>query len=113
MYLHGGSLRGDTLDKPRQMGLPHELEKQPDFPFVVVSPQCPKGEIRTDSQRLMAILDEVVKPYRIDTSRIYLSEHSMGGRGTLYLAYKHPERFAAIGVADTLRTVRRSGKSAT
>jgi predicted peptidase len=45
---------------------------------------------------LIGILDEVSAKYSVDASRIYLTGHSMGGRGVWYLAYKHPERFAAI-----------------
>src|SRR5205823_5265467 len=41
LYLHGGSLRGDNVEQLRTLGLPHKLESEPDFPFVVVSPQCP------------------------------------------------------------------------
>jgi predicted peptidase len=96
MYLHGGSLRGDDVEKLRTLGLPQLLERDKSFPFVVVSPLCPAGEIWTDTGMLIGILDEVVSKYKIDDERIYLTGHSMGGRGTWYLAYKHPERFAAI-----------------
>jgi predicted peptidase len=34
--------------------------------------------------------------YAVDPSRVYLTGHSMGGFGTWYLAYQHPEKFAAI-----------------
>lgn len=96
MYLHGGSLRGDDVEKVRALGLPQLLEKDKSFPFIVVSPLCPAGEIWTDTDMLIGILDEVVAQYSVDPSRIYLTGHSMGGRGVWYLAYKHPERFAAI-----------------
>jgi predicted peptidase len=45
---------------------------------------------------LIALLDEIEKHYSVDLSRVYLTGHSMGGFGTWYLAYQHPERFAAI-----------------
>lgn len=45
---------------------------------------------------LVGILDEVTSRYSVDVAKIYLTGHSMGGRGTWYLASKHPERFAAI-----------------
>ncbi|MGA9993917.1 MAG: alpha/beta fold hydrolase [Pyrinomonadaceae bacterium] len=96
MYLHGGSRRGNDIEKVREYGLPALVEKDRSFPFIVVSPQCPEGEIWTDTETLIAILDEVSKHYAVDVSRVYLTGHSMGGRGTWYLAYKHPERFAAI-----------------
>ena len=96
MYLHGGSRRGNDIEKVREYGLPALVEKDRRFPFIVVSPQCPEGEIWTDTETLIAILDEVAQHYAVDASRVYLTGHSMGGRGTWYLAYKHPERFAAI-----------------
>jgi len=62
----------------------------------VVSPQCPNGEFWTDTEALIALLDQIEKDYAVDLSRVYLTGHSMGGFGTWYLAYQHPERFAAI-----------------
>jgi predicted peptidase len=96
MYLHGGSLRGDSVEKVRTLGLPQMVEQDKSFPFIVVSPLCPAGEIWTDTDLLIGILDEVLTKYSVDRSRVYLTGHSMGGRGAWYLAYKHPERFAAV-----------------
>jgi predicted peptidase len=98
VYLHGGSRRGDDVEKLREpgWGLPALLEKKKSFPFIVVSPLCPNGEFWTDTEALIALLDEIEKHYSVDLSRVYLTGHSMGGFGTWYLAYQHPERFAAI-----------------
>jgi predicted peptidase len=98
MYLHGGSRRGDDVEKLREpgWGLPALLEKKKSFPFIVVSPLCPIGEFWTDTEALMALLDGIEKRYSVDLSRVYLTGHSMGGFGTWYLAYQHPDRFAAI-----------------
>jgi predicted peptidase len=63
---------------------------------LVLSPQCPDGEIWTDTEALIALLNDVESKYSVDPSRVYLTGHSMGGFGTWYLAYKHPDRFAAI-----------------
>jgi predicted peptidase len=105
MYLHGGSLRGDDVEKVRTLGLPRLIEKDRSFPFIVVSPLCPAGEIWTDTDVLIGILDEVISQYSVDPSRIYLTGHSMGGRGTWYLAYKYPERFAAIAPMSAISTI--------
>ena len=96
LYLHGGSLRGHDVEQLRTLGLPHKLESEPDFPFVVVSPQCPAGEIWTDVEAIDGLLDRVVRDCRIDPQRIYITGHSMGGRGALYFAYRMPSRFAAV-----------------
>jgi predicted peptidase len=96
LYLHGGSLRGDNVEQLRTLGLPHKLESDAEFPFVVVSPQCPAGEIWSDSDAIESLLDRIIREYRIDTQRVYVTGHSMGGRGALYFAYKLPSRFAAV-----------------
>ncbi len=98
MYLHGGSRRGDDIEKLKEpgFGLPSLLEKRKLFPFIVVSPLCPNGEFWTDTTALIALLDKIEKEYAVDLSRVYLTGHSMGGFGTWYLAYQYPDRFAAI-----------------
>jgi predicted esterase len=44
----------------------------------------------------LEVVDLVRKEFKIDDDRSYLMGHSMGGAGTLYLAVKHPKRWAAI-----------------
>lgn len=96
LYLHGGSARGEDISQMKKLGLAAKVEADPNFPFLVVSPQCHPGEIWTDVDALGAILDEVALNYRVDPDRIYVTGHSMGGRGALYAAYKMPARFAAV-----------------
>lgn len=96
LYLHGGSLRGEDVEHVRSLGLPHRLESEPNFPFIVVSPLCPAGEIWSDAGSIAALLDEVARKCRVDPARMYVTGHSMGGRGALYFAYRMPERFAAV-----------------
>jgi predicted peptidase len=96
LYLHGGSLRGDDISQMKRFGLAEKVATDPKFPFIVVSPQCHKGEIWTDADALGAVLDEVGRNYRVDPDRVYVTGHSMGGRGALYAAYKMPDRFAAV-----------------
>jgi predicted peptidase len=105
MYLHGGSLRGDDVEKVKTLGLPQLIEEDKSFPFIVVSPLCPAGEIWTDTEMLIGILDEVISHYSVDAERVYLTGHSLGGRGTWYLAYKYPERFAAIAPMSAISTI--------
>jgi predicted peptidase len=96
LYLHGGSGRGNDISQMKKMGLREKAETDGKFPFIVVSPQCHLGEIWTDTDALAAVLDEVARTHRVDPDRVYVSGHSMGGRGSLYAAYKMPERFAAV-----------------
>jgi predicted peptidase len=94
-FLHGIGERGSDLWKVKVHGPPKVAEKMTDFPFVVVSPQCPDGEWWS-SETLMALLDDVIDHHKIDTNRIYLTGLSMGGFGAWSLALERPERFAAV-----------------
>lgn len=95
LFLHGAGERGTNLLQVTRHGPPRIVENNPDFPFIVVSPQCPPGQ-RWDTDVLVALLDEVERLYRVDQRRIYLTGLSMGGFGTWNLGLTHPERFAAI-----------------
>ena len=95
LFLHGAGERGDDLEKVKRHGPPKIVAARPDFPFLVVSPQCPEG-LFWDTDTLMALLDEIAAHYRVDEKRIYLTGLSMGGFGTWEIATAHPERFAAI-----------------
>ena len=66
-----------------------------EFPFIVVSPQCP-DEYFWNDDLLLALLDEIEENYRVDKNRIYVTGLSMGGHGTWSLALAQPNRFAAI-----------------
>jgi predicted peptidase len=97
LFLHGAGERGSDLKKVKIHGPPKIVEKQKDFPFIVVSPQCPEDDWWTDKiEVLIHLLDDIVARYNVDTERIYLTGLSMGGYGTWALAAKYPERFAAI-----------------
>jgi pimeloyl-ACP methyl ester carboxylesterase len=43
----------------------------------------------------LEVLDLVKEKYPIDTNRVYLTGHSMGGHGTWHIALAHPDLFAA------------------
>ena len=95
LFLHGAGERGTNIAKVAVHGPPKLVRQGRDFPFIIVSPQCPTGE-RWDNDVLLALLDEVEEKYKVDTSRVYLTGLSMGGYGTWSLGLTHPERFAAI-----------------
>ncbi|GHV65821.1 hypothetical protein FACS1894199_07580 [Bacteroidia bacterium] len=44
----------------------------------------------------LEVLDEACRVFQPDSSRIYLTGHSMGGHGTWYLGITYPDKFAAI-----------------
>jgi predicted peptidase len=95
LFLHGAGERGTNLWLVAKHGPPKIVRTKPDFPFVVVSPQCPAGQ-RWDNATVLGLLDDVMKKYRVDKSRVYLTGLSMGGFGTWNLGVSYPEKFAAI-----------------
>jgi predicted peptidase len=95
LFLHGSGERGDQVKNLYHAGLPLWVEHHKDFPFVVVSPQCPVGDI-FNVWEVNAVLDQALKDYRIDDRRVYLTGLSMGGYGTWMTACTFPDRFAAV-----------------
>lgn len=104
LFLHGAGERGNDLEKVKVHGLPKLVNQGKDFPFIVVSPQCPDLML-WNTDVLSSLLDEIETNYRVDKNRIYVTGLSMGGHGTWSLALAQPNRFAAIapvcGWADT------------
>jgi len=95
LFLHGAGERGTTLTKVAVHGPPKLVKSKPEFPFILISPQCANGE-RWHDEALLALLDDVMGRYRTDPARVYLTGLSMGGYGTWSLGTKYAERFAAI-----------------
>jgi predicted peptidase len=97
LFLHGVGERGRDLAQVQRYGLPAALVKQPDLPFLAISPQCPPETDWTPHMTtLLALIDEIAGRYAVDTRRIYLTGLSMGGRGAWHLAVLAPDRFAAL-----------------
>lgn len=98
MFLHGSGERGDDLNLVKVHGPPKLVEQRPDFPFIVVSPQCPKdrswnGDVQ--SHLLAELLDSVLTRFNADPERVTVTGLSMGGFGSWTLAARYPNRFAA------------------
>ncbi|MCX6137693.1 MAG: prolyl oligopeptidase family serine peptidase [Ignavibacteriales bacterium] len=95
LFLHGSGERGSDLNKVIIHGPPKLVAKGKQFPFILVSPQCPDNQ-RWEPEVLNALLDNIIALYSVDKSRMYCTGLSMGGFGTWDLACNYPERFAAI-----------------
>ena len=108
LFLHGAGERGSDLQKVAVHGPPKLVQAGRDFPFILVSPQCPEGQTWDDSV-LISLLDELQAKYRVDPKRVYATGLSMGGYGTWALALRHPQRFAAVapicGGGDRIRAL--------
>lgn len=95
VFLHGAGERGSDLQLVTKHGPPMLVKDRPDFPFVVVSPQCPAGQT-WDIDVLNGLLDEVLAKHAIDARKVFLTGLSMGGYGAWKWAIASPQRFAAV-----------------
>jgi len=97
LFLHGAGERGYDLNKVKVHGPPKIVETRKDFPFIVLSPQCPENDWWTrKTDMLINLLDDIIAKYDVDTERVYLTGLSMGGYGSWALASEYPDRFAAV-----------------
>lgn len=100
--LHGNGRQGS--DGMLQTGTDfaiHIRENRAPFPAIVVFPQARVGTrwfYPQMQQLVMAELDRTVAEFRVDATRLYLHGYSMGATGSYRLAYKWPDRFAAVVV---------------
>lgn len=95
LFLHGSGERGEDLELVKTHGPPKLIAAGKNFPFIVVSPQCPKNR-RWEPIELVALLDDLEAKYKVDADRIYVTGLSMGGFGTWRLAGYASDRLAAI-----------------
>ncbi|MCC7474717.1 MAG: prolyl oligopeptidase family serine peptidase [Pirellulales bacterium] len=117
MFLHGlGECSTYDLARAKIHGPASFVEKRPDFPFVLITPQSPPPindppgkEVKRTSEEIVALVrkawnpeqliqlvDHVEHHLQIDPNRVYVTGLSMGGFGTWRLAATYPDRFAAI-----------------
>lgn len=101
VYLNGFGENGDDCLGPLRNGLaPVIWEDERDFPFVVVWPQCEKGDQwvpgSRSSQRAFAIMRDIAEEFQTDPDRVYLTGISSGGTGVWAVAAGNPGLFAAI-----------------
>ncbi len=90
--LHGSGGSGPGTE--RHFGMP-------DSKLICVYPTVTNqrsGWTQPEGERfVLAIIDELKRTYRIDTNRIFVAGHSMGGFGSWHLGGKHADLFAAAG----------------
>lgn len=99
LFLHGSGERGrDGLLQTNQGLGPIIRADASRYPAIVVFPQAPPDSLWNGmpAQAALAALDQTMAEFRTDSDRVYLTGLSMGGNGTWYLAYRNPDRFAAI-----------------
>jgi acetyl esterase/lipase len=99
LFLHGSGERGEDGVISAQVGLGAAIAQQPDaYPLIAVFPQARKTWTADsdDAKAALAALDEVMKAFKVDESRVILTGLSMGGAGAWSIGAAHPERFSAV-----------------
>lgn len=96
LFLHGAGEIGEDIERLRVQALPNFIENKEDFPFIVVSPQCPTGSSwHSEFDALDELLENILETYQVDTNKMYLTGVSMGGFATWDYAVLRPDLFAA------------------
>ena len=99
LFLHGAGERGADGLIQTNVGLAPAIRQNPArFPAIAIFPQVPSDSqwVGAPADAALAALAQTMKEFHTDPARVYLTGLSMGGHGTWYLAYRHPELFAAI-----------------
>lgn len=97
VFLHGAGAHGTNIDLlTSERGLPFLLEDDPDFEFIVLSPQLPSGRWGKYIDPVDELVVHLSDTLSIDTSRLYLTGLSLGGLGAWQYALDYPDRFAAL-----------------
>ncbi len=99
LFLHGAGERGSDGLLQTTVGLGPAIRRDPArYPAIAVFPQVPADSlwVGVPAEMALAALEHTLSEFRVDRKRVYLTGLSMGGHGTWYLAYRHPELFAAI-----------------
>jgi predicted peptidase len=99
LFLHGGGERGTDGLIQTEVGIGSAIRRFADrFQAIVVMPQAhpPQGWVGVNADMALKTLDATEQEFPTDKGRVYLTGLSMGGAGTWYIAYRHPQRFAAL-----------------
>jgi predicted peptidase len=114
IFLHGAGERGS--DNEAQIKHIDDLfldtRNRGRYPCFLLAPQCPKREVWGSYQgegenltlaeapsrsmkSLLLLVDQIMKEFPIDATRVYITGVSMGGYGVWDLLARYPDRFAA------------------
>ena len=111
IFLHGSGERGEDIARVKVHGPPKHADRNPDFPFILISPLLGADQ-DWDIGQLDRILDHALATLPVDLDRIYLTGLSRGGHATWRWGAAEPDRFAALapvagrGDADTACTLK-------
>ncbi|MGE3182592.1 MAG: prolyl oligopeptidase family serine peptidase [Phycisphaerae bacterium] len=100
LFLHGSGERGNDGFLQTDVGIAHAIRKNHSLiPAIVVMPQCPQNQTWTEptsAKMALTCVEDATRRYNVDSSRLYLTGLSLGGRGTWYIAARVKNGFAAM-----------------
>jgi predicted peptidase len=99
LFLHGSGECGTDGLQPTRVGFGPELLAHPErWPFVVIFPQKPlEAEEWWEREPLaLAVLDDAIAAFHVDSARVALAGMSQGGHGTWLIGARHPARFRCL-----------------
>lgn len=96
VWLHGSGEVSASESYFRSAGLPAVMKdwKLHGFNAYIVCPRLPTGNWIDHKTSFFGVLDHVVSKYQVDTRKIVLMGHSLGGIGVEYFAYQKPSYFS-------------------
>ena len=106
-FLHGSGEKAGSMENTNSIssvkyhGPPKLIDQGQEFPFIVISPQCPfatwdhAGEVERPGYFVDEIVEMVKSKYRIDQNKMYITGLSMGGAGTFSYIQNFPGKMAA------------------
>ena len=106
VWFHGAGEKAVPPSAFESAGLPAILNNWDlhGFNAYVVCPQL-KGDFNTRAwmtdeavENVRALIMRMINMYSIDTDKIILCGHSLGGQGTTYIASKMPDMFSCVAV---------------
>lgn len=100
IWMHGRGDNGLQLRSARNATMFAEDESQKENPCYVFAPQSDESvtAVRwTDNEleNIIDVLEQLIEEGKVDSNRVYLTGHSMGGQGAWNLLRKAPDMFAA------------------
>lgn len=96
VWLHGSGEVSSSESVFRNAGLPAVMKtwNLQGFNSYIVCPRLPTGDWLSHKTSFFSLLDHVVTKYQVDTRKIILMGHSLGGTGVEYFAYQKPAYFS-------------------
>ena len=103
VFLHDTGRNASEVEFDTHTGIPRLIDEGAQFPFIVLSPECRRGE-SWEPSALFTLLDHVQAQFRVDPHRVTLTGIGAGGDATWKVATVEPDRFAAIVPVESIPT---------